>query len=311
MSKAKKKRSQAPVALVYFITLLVFMAVFGFVAYQLMKKVTIFDKKNDDDELKTDTSFSIMMARLNSTGTLMDVGLFKFMPEDEKVLIVPLPGRTVNESNGALLSEEYQTGGIRNLNNAVETVLGVQVDYYITVEESAFETVFDIIGGVVFTPDEELYRLSENDAEDIAYQAGIAVELSGIQARVLLDTNIFSTGWQGNLNLQGSVLQQLVNSAFRQASLTKNSIDNIYGKLTGTGETNYTAAQFRDHRQVIVEMLDKKLKPAMLFKTDGEWRDEDRFVVAATFKNSLQEIYGTAPVSDKAAMNATEDAEEE
>ncbi|MBR1392425.1 MAG: LCP family protein [Ruminococcus sp.] len=310
MSKAKKKRSQAPVALVYFITLLVFMAVFGFIAFQLLKKVTIFDKNNDDDELKSDRSFSIMMARLDSTGSLMDIGLFKFMPDDERILIVPLPGRTVNDSTGVLMSEVYQAGGIRSLENAVENTLGISVDYYITVEESAFETVFDIIGGVVFTADEELYRLTDNDAEDISYQAGIPVELTGIQARVLLDTKIFSNGYQGNLNLQCSVLQQLVNSAFRQANLTKNSLDNIYDKLVGTGETNYTAAIFREHKQIIIEMLDKKLKPGSLFKPDGEWRDEERYVLAATFKNSLQEIYGIPTETEKAAMNAESTDEE-
>lgn len=310
MSKAKKKRSQAPVALVYFITLLVFMAVFGFIAFQLLKKVTIFDKNNDDDELKSDRSFSIMMARLDSTGSLMDIGLFKFMPDDERILIVPLPGRTVNDSTGVLMSEVYQAGGIRSLENAVENTLGISVDYYITVEESAFETVFDIIGGVVFTADEELYRLTDNDAEDISYQAGIPVELTGIQARVLLDTKIFSNGYQGNLNLQCSVLQQLVNSAFRQANLTKNSLDNIYDKLVGTGETNYTDAIFREHKQIIIEMLDKKLKPGSLFKPDGEWRDEERYVLAATFKNSLQEIYGIPTETEKAAMNAESTDEE-
>jgi len=304
MEKGKKKRSQAPVAFVYFVTLLAFMAIFSFIAYHLIKKLSVTTESEAPKALNADRTFSIFFSRLDSKGALADAAVFKFAPERGKVIIVPLPKETVNEATGEMFSDIYDKNGTKSLKKAAEDTLGISIDNYMTVSNSAFESVYDMIGGVIFTPKEELYRLVEGqDAQDISYRAGIPVELSSIQATTLLSAHMFSNGAQGDLELIGSILQQLTNSAFQQVTLTKNSLDNIFGKLRGTGENDYTDNVYRSNRETLMSMLEQNIRPTLLHKPDGSWREDGRFVIAQTFKNELQEVYGTS----KAAVQQTEE----
>ncbi|MBR6045125.1 MAG: LCP family protein [Ruminococcus sp.] len=305
MAKTKKKKSQAPVALVYFLTLLLFMAIFAFIATKLLKKVTFDKTSSTTDTVRTDHSFSLMFARTNQMGSLCDVAVYKVIPEENHVIIVPLPAETVDSSTGKLFKETYISGGITNLKQSVEQTLNISIDHYVTVSEGAFESIFDIIGGVIFTPSEELYRISENDDEaDISYRAGIPVELTARQARILLASGLLPEGKKSEQDLFASILNQLTVNAFQQATLTKNSLDNIFNKLVNGGQTDYTNADYRENKPYLTELLDKNIKPVLLKKPDGEWKEDDRFVIAQTFMNELAEVYGIKAVNGGAALTA-------
>ena len=292
MGKAKKKKSQAPVALVYTITLLVFMAVFGYIAYELIKQMGSWKKEETASNVETDPSFNLLFARVEKTGALLDSAVVRFSPNEDKVFVVPVSAYTVSSSGGGTLAEVYETNGIRQLENAVEGTFGIKVDAYITVSKTSFETVCDIIGGIVYTPQEDLYKLSANDADDISYQGGKAVDLSGHMVARILEEKVFSDGWKGNNTFLGNVLEQLVNNAFQQSNFTKNSLENIYSQLTSGGDTNYTKNEFTDNKTYINEMLDNRLnKPAVLMVPDGTWTDEVHFSPASTFVNDLKEVF--------------------
>ena len=290
---AKKKRSQAPVALVYVITLLVFMAVFGYIAYRLIMQMDSWKKDESAVEVETDPSFNLLFARIEKTGVLKDAAVLRFSPEEDKVFVLPLSAYTVNSASGKTFEEIYEAGGARQLEKTVESVFGIKVDHYLTVNKAGFETVADIIGGIVYTPREDLYKLAEKDADDISYQAGKAVDLSGHMVAQLLGENVFSDGYKGNLDFLGTVLEQLVNNAFQQSNFTKASLENMFSQLTGGGDTSYTKNEFADNRSTLNGMLDKHLnKPAVLMVPEGEWREDNRFVPAATFVNELKEVFG-------------------
>ena len=299
---AKKKRSQAPVALVYVVTLLVFMAVFGYIAYRIIKQMDSWRKDETVSSVETDPSFNLLFARIEKTGVLRDAAVLRFSPEEDKVFILPISAYTVNSSSGKTFSEIYETGGARQLEKSVETVFGIKIDNYLTVSKSAFETVADIIGGIVYTPQEDLYKLAEKDADDISYQAGKAVDMSGHMVTQILGENVFSNGYKGNLDFLGTVLEQLVNNAFQQSNFTKTSLENMYTQLSGGGDTDYTKNEFADDKSNLNAMLDRRLnKPAVLMVPEGEWREDYRFVPAATFVNDLKEVFGGK--SSKGAVN--------
>ncbi|MBR1765109.1 MAG: LytR family transcriptional regulator [Ruminococcus sp.] len=293
MATKKKKRSQAPVALVYFATLLLFMGVFGFIAFKLMQKVN--DMNGDDSLAPIDDSadYTLMIARINDTSTLADVGLFRFRPGSDKIVITPVPSETIYQSEGVDLSTVYDDGGIRKLERAVEETFSINVDFYVTTAEENYESVCDVLGGIVYTPTVELYKLSEKDIDDISYRAGVAVTMNGRQIRLLVDTpDVFPAGYPDALDFCGSAQAQMVNNAFQQVNLTKSSMDNIYTLLTADGETNYTKNDYRLHKSYINEMLDHNIKPAELLVPEGTWAEDGSFTVDRTFVNELLEAYG-------------------
>ena len=305
MDKPNNKRSQAPVALVYFITLLLFMGIFGFIAYKLIVQMNSWKKEETSSEVYTDPSFNLLFARTTQTGDLAEAALLRFSPEEDCVIVVPISSHTINETDNLTMYEVYGKGGIRNLEKGVEETFGVDVDHYITVDSKSFENVCDIIGGIVYTPSEVLYKLAENDADDISFQAGKAVDLSGHQIAMILVTDVFSNGWGANAEFHGNILEQLVNSAFQQSNFTKTSLDNIYSQLISGGENNYTKNDFSTNKRTLGEMLDKHLnKPVILEQPDGEWREGDRFKVSQAYVNELKEVFGGSKTQNGAAFTA-------
>lgn len=292
MSKKKKKISQAPVALVYFATLLLFMGVFGFIAYQLMQKVD--SMKGDDSLASIDSSadFTMMMARTSDTGTLADIGLLRFRPGSDKIIVTPVPSETIYQAENTTFKAVFEDGGIRKLEKAVEDTFSIDVDFYVTASQENFESVCDVLGGIVYTPDVELYKLSDNDANDISYVAGVTVTMTGRQIRLLADTpDVFPDTDTGALKFLGDTIETMINNAFQQVNLTKNSLDNIYALLTEGGENNYNKNDYRLHKSYITEMLDHNIKPASLVMPEGTWGEEG-FYVDSTFVNALHDAYG-------------------
>ena len=150
----------------------------------------------------------------------------------------------------------------------------------------------DVLGGIVYTPTVLLYRLSEKDTEDISYQAGVATTMTGRQIRLLADTpEVFPDGKTDAIKFFGDALAQMVNNAFQQINLTKNSLDNIYTLFVAGGESNYTKNDYRLHKSYINEMLDHNIKPAELLIPEGSWADDGGFYVDSTFVNELMETY--------------------
>ena len=290
---AKKKRSQAPVALVYVITLLVFMAAFAYIAYRLIKQMDSWRQDDTVSNVETDPSFNLLFARTEKTGVLRDAAVLRFSPEEDKVFVLPLSAYTVNSASGKTFEEIFEAGGARQLQKSVESVFSIKIDNYLTVNKAGFETVADIIGGIVYTPQEDLYKLAEKDADDISYQAGKAVDMSGHMVTQILGEKVFSNGYKGNLDFLATVLEQLVNNAFQQSNFTKTSLENMYTQLTAGGDTDYTKNEFADDKANLNAMLDKRLnKPAVMMVPEGEWREDNRFVPAAAFVNELKEVFG-------------------
>lgn len=291
MGKAKQKRSQAPVALVYFTTLLVFMCVFGFIAYRLVLKMNAGkDENSDEGKEVVDKHFSLLVARQSTKGNLGEAAYLYFAPDEDAVVIVPMTKKTIDPSSGKTFEQIYDSDGTKGLKSAVESVLDITADHYITMTNVNFESICDVLGGFTYIPQEELYMLAHDDVDDISYRQGRAVELDGRQIRQLLQSEkVFSKGDEGVIEFYGEALLQMTMNAFKQANQTKDALDNIYNLMTKGGDNDYEKSDFRLHKSYIEDMLDRRITPAVLKTPDGTWED-GRFKVAGTFVNELKEV---------------------
>ena len=286
--KKKKKRSQAPVALVYFITLLLFLGVFGIFAKMIVNRLT----GSGDEELDFSNtyidSYNTLYARVNSKNVLSDLSVIRICPEQNKILVIPVSAFTVSSSDdGMTLREVYADGGIRKLQTAVDETFGIATDYYVTVSNTSFEDCADIIGGFVYSPEEELYYLSPTSDDDISLRQNQSVSLSGKQIRLICQYNLFSKGRQGNTEFLGLAITSLINNAFDQVEITKNSLDILYGKISQNSSTNLTENDYKQQRVYIKAMLDKQVQPAYSMIPEGQWTDDTHFEVSAEFRQKL------------------------
>ena len=92
-TKKKKKRSQAPIALVYFAALCVCLVVVGAMVITVFQRFDILSLgKNDSQEYEgytSDDCTTILFARINSKNVLHDMLVYRLDPTKDKIFLVP------------------------------------------------------------------------------------------------------------------------------------------------------------------------------------------------------------------------------
>lgn len=99
---------------------------------------------------------------------------------------VDIPGYGVNKINVA-----YSYGGVELMTETVESVLGISIDYYATTDFAGFVEVVDLIGGVPYTVESDMYYVTYNQVIDL--DAGYQV-LDGENSLAYVRYRYYSTG---------------------------------------------------------------------------------------------------------------------
>ena len=127
--------------------------------------------------------------------------LMRFDAEGKKIDVVSLPRDTLM-SNGHKLNSSYNNGGTEKLRSNIEDMLGVPVDFYVSVDLKGFIALIDQIGGVEFdVPCDMDYDDPYQDLH-IHFKAGLQ-KLNGQQAMevVRFRHNNDNTGYGGRQDL--------------------------------------------------------------------------------------------------------------
>ena len=83
--QAKKRKSQVPVALVYFATLMLFIAVFGLIASFIIDKLNELNDPKPVNNKAPVASFNLLYAHVNSKNVLAEMSVVRVSPETNKV----------------------------------------------------------------------------------------------------------------------------------------------------------------------------------------------------------------------------------
>lgn len=301
--KAVKRKSQVPMAVVYFGTMLLFLAVFGLIASFLVNRINELNQPAQAEPISKTPSFNIMFARVNSKNVLSDMSVIRFSPETNTVVVVPVSSFIVDSDSGNTLRNVYQDKGVSGLKSAVESEFGLTVDNYVTVSNDAFDQVVDLFGGIIYKPEEELYYLSEKDEDDISLRKDQTVSLVGRQIRLLFQYPVFSDGKNGNLTFMGEAMTQIVKNAFRQSSITKNNLDNIYNIITNNSDTDLDKNVFKTQKGYIKQMLDTNAVNCKVLVPSGEWKD-DAMKMSGEFKKQLANVISETDAEPSSAVSA-------
>lgn len=286
--KAKIKKSQTPVALVYFATMLLFLAVFGLVASFLINRIDELNQPDAPEPTPVTPTFNTLYARVNSKNVLADMSIVRISPENNSVTVIPLSS-FIKADNDLTFREIYNDGGMKELKNSVESSLSLTVDNYLTISNDAFDTIVDLLGGVIYTPSEELYYLSDNDADDISLRKGKTVTLVGRQVRLLFQYPVFSEGKSGNQEFMGTAMNSIIRSVFKQTSITTNNLDNMYGIITENSTTDLDKTIYKTQKSYIKQMLSTNAVNCKMLLPSGVWTDE-KMELSEDFKNQLAQL---------------------
>ena len=312
-TKKKKKRSQAPIALVYFAALCLCLVVVGAMVITVFQRFDILSLgKNDSQEYEgytSDDCTTILFARINSKNVLHDMLVYRLDPTKDKIFLVPVTPYMVDPSTGKTLKQTLDGGDMQKLTNAVSSSLGVDIDFYMTVSNGSFDSICDQFGGYTYTAAEDLYYLSgdkDTEKNDVTIQKGSTLNLMGRQIRLVMTYPVFAEGRQGNVRFMASAFETMIANAFALPDSTKGDLDVIYNLAKKKSDTNFTADDYRKMKAVLVEMLGRGVSPAMSLTPSGTWNeDESQFVVDESFKDELAKQF-TPEVMAKKKTDSSE-----
>ena len=153
-------------------------------------------------ERKSKYCYNILLYGVDNDAGGSDTNmLMRFDAESKTVDIVSLPRDTLM-SNGHKLNSSYNNGGTEKLRSNIEDMLGVPVDFYVSVDLKGFIALIDQIGGVEFdVPCDMDYDDPYQDLH-IHFKAGLQ-KLNGQQAMevVRFRHNNDNTGYGGRQDL--------------------------------------------------------------------------------------------------------------
>lgn len=295
VAKKKKKRSQAPIALVYFAALSICLVLIGGVVLTLFQKydmLSLGGSNGDSYEGYTSKDCSTMLfVRINSKNMLNDMMIMRVDPTKDKVFLVPVSPYTVNVDTGKTLRQTLETQGIGALTSSVSQCFGVDIDRYMTISNSAFENICDLLGGYTYTPSEDLYYLSgqaDTEVNDITLKKSKTETLMGRKIRLIMSYPVFSEGKQGNVKFMAGALETMFKNAFSLPESTKANLDTLYQIASKKSDTNMTEKDYSKLKSVINDMLSRGVSPVVAYTPTGSWNeDETRFTVSETFREEL------------------------
>ena len=153
-------------------------------------------------ERKSKYCYNILLYGVDNDAGGSDTNmLMRFDAVNKTVDVVSLPRDTLM-SNGHKLNSSYNNGGTEKLRSNIEDMLGVPVDFYVSVDLKGFIALIDQIGGVDFDVPEDMDYDDPYQDLHIHFKAGLQ-HLNGQQAMevVRFRHNNDNTGYGGRQDL--------------------------------------------------------------------------------------------------------------
>lgn len=153
-------------------------------------------------ERKSKYCYNILLYGVDNDAGGSDTNmLMRFDAVNKTVDVVSLPRDTLM-SNGHKLNSSYNNGGTEKLRSNIEDMLGVPVDFYVSVDLKGFIALIDQIGGVDFDVPEDMDYDDPYQDLHIHFKKGLQ-HLSGQQSMevVRFRHNNDNTGYGGQQDL--------------------------------------------------------------------------------------------------------------
>lgn len=240
------------------------------------------------------TCLLVGVADMGGSDTMM-LGVFDTV--DKTASLVSIPRDTLVQLGGrsSKINAAYSVGGVELVRETVSDMLGVPIDFYVSVNLSAFEAIVEEIGGVWFdVPVDMDYEDPYQDLY-IHIKAGYQ-KLNGQQAvGVVRCRSCYPSADIGRVQTQRDFLAALVSQTVTLSNVTKvTSLINIFNTYVKSDMPLDTMVYFAT--QAVGMDLDDSLNSATL---PGEWISpyyelEEEEVLALV--NSLGIYQGQAPM---------------
>ena len=212
------------------------------------------------------TCLLVGVADMGGSDTIM---LGTFDTQNKTASLVSIPRDTLVLRNGynSKINATYSSGGVELVRQTVSEILGVPIDFYVTINLNAFQAIVDEIGGVWFDVPVNMDYEDPYQNLYIHIQAGYQ-KLNGQQAvGVVRCRSCYPSADIGRVQTQRDFLSALVSQTITLSNVTKaTSLINIVNTYVESDMPLDTMIYFAT--QAVGMDLDANLSSATL---PGEW----------------------------------------
>ncbi len=289
---AKKQNSGVTVAIVYAVALAVFLVVFGVVGYLAIKNfVPGAQAEESQTEESVQTTYSegdsstILYTVSNSQNKLLSIVITKFMPSTQKIVIIPLSPYT--KCGEDVLQDVYLQSGIGAMTEQVGTLLNIKIDKYMTMSDTTFSEVINLMGSSMITLLEDFEMYDKASDNYIQYKRDDKISVDGDTAAALISNEEFIGGHSTNMKLSGEIAAASANAFFSHTEYARNNIDLVFKKQYTDADTNMSVEDYNKMKNAIVYVIENSSSPAYSLTPTGGWNDDGTFEISEEFVSQL------------------------
>ena len=296
----KKRRTQFPVAAAYFLTLLICLGIFGGLGYYVVNRFVLSDEdklsqKNALSDIPTsDDRYTVLYVQVDDFNEMNHAMLVRILPDTCQVRIVPVsPYLMSSEYAGdalQTLTSIYTNKGVNGVKKAVENVMGVSVDKYMTVTNASLDNIVGYIGGVTIAPDEDIYYTDEVTGEQIYCKKGVSMSLDHSYLRLYINYPLFSDGPQENVKVMHDVMTRFINEMFLQTDNLSNNMDTFFNIIYNNSDTDMSKNDFIKNKKGIEYIINNGEMPCESLLPVGTW-ENGTFVVSSSYPERLKTFF--------------------
>lgn len=305
----KKRSSQASAVVVYLITMLICLLIFGFAAVTLLdifvtqpaleaEAAENGDTTSDEEETVDYSSATETILFVGADGQDINaIVLLRVNPQEGSIAIVPVSKYTIStvDSSSGTMETLFDLGGMSYLKTAVENAFDLTCDKYIKITNDGWAELVEYTGGMTsYVFPEDLYYKDEESGDLTSFYVGNSTRtLWGDDIRRIVTYPLYSNGEQTRVQVIGEIAVALINDAFDTNSENmKANIQNIFNTIYNNSDTDITSKTFSSVRDAYEYMLETASSPATYRMPHGEWNSSGYFELDEGAAEEIKEYFG-------------------
>lgn len=232
--------------------------------------------------------------------------LTRLLPAEKRLVIVPLQSDMYAVVNGVegTIYDFYRSDGIQGAKRAVENVCGLTAEKYMIFDKSSFETMAAHFETVNHIFSDTLIYENEKTGEVTVIREGNC-SLDPTTMRKAFTYPDYRNGETERAALIGEIVTDFVNASGERL---RTSMDQVFSGILNSGaETDITVYDYDFKKEALQYMADNSSECAELVLPSGVYDAEGRYVLDASFVDSLRswfslDIYGDDSFSEDDSM---------
>lgn len=241
-SYMSSRKSTVPTKILLIVIWVMILAVLVFIGYLFYNQASLLDSASEtpSDSGGVNSTALIVVYDDSYDKTSPSFTLLNFNGESHQISVAVIPSDAVcNTSAGKTsLEKQYAYGGIVQAVDAVNSLCGIDIDYYAAIECQSLQTVTDIMGTFKFNVPQDM----KNKSSDGVIMCDIQKGTQSISAQQLTEFFRFD-GWSSNERAaQLSKLTAAMINAY-STEQTSEKITSLFSEIATDIETNVSIIQ--------------------------------------------------------------------